>query len=208
MVHFAIAEKLFNHEPSSAFLLGSLAPDAIHSRENTDRQDKNRTHLCKKDGSMPDLVTLENFCKTNLNKHEEPDWKSFVLGYASHVFADLRWTESVWEDYVVKIKQADPHNESIKNIYNLDVCQIDFDLYKNEEWAGKIFSLLAESKEYSIEPWLTGKEISQYRKKTINWLSYAINEPRITPKYITEDVVREFIKATTQELRFLINEWK
>jgi hypothetical protein len=108
----------------------------------------------------------------------------------------------------IELKQADPHNESIKNIYNLDVCQIDFDLYKNEEWAGKIFSLLAESKEYSIEPWLTGKEISQYRKKTINWLSYAINEPRITPKYITEDVVREFIKATTQELRFLINEWK
>jgi hypothetical protein len=208
MVHFAIADKLFMHEPSPAFLLGSIAPDAIHSRENSSRQDKNQTHLCKEDGSMPDLVTLQKFCETNLNKQGHPDWNSFVLGYASHVFADIRWTETVWEEYVVKIKQLNDHNEPIKRIYNLEVCQLDFDLYKKEEWAGRIFTLFAASKVFSIEPWLTANEINQYRKKTINWLSDAANEPRITLKYITEDVVREFIKTTTVELSFLIKEWE
>jgi hypothetical protein len=80
MVHFAIAEKLFDHEPLPEFLLGSIAPDAIHMRENTTRQDKNKTHLCRADGTMPDLITFRNFLKENLNKYEYIGWKSFVLG--------------------------------------------------------------------------------------------------------------------------------
>jgi hypothetical protein len=172
------------------------------------RQDKNRTHLCHDDGSLPDVVTITDFCETNLNIYQEPDWRSFVLGYASHVFADLRWTESVWEDYVVKIKLLAAPNEPLKNIYNQEVCQIDFDLFKKEDWAGETFALLAKSKEYAMEPWLTAREISQYREKTINWLSHTQNEPRITPEYITEAAVREFIKTTTNELRVLIKTWK
>jgi hypothetical protein len=206
MVHFAIADKLYKDKPSPAFLLGSIAPDAIHSRENSNRQDKNQTHLCKADGSMPDLESLQNFCKSNLNKYEDPDWNSFVLGYASHVLADLRWTETVWEEYIAKIKQSEDHNEPIKRIYNLEVCQLDYDLYK-EEWAGYIFASLADSKVFSIAPYLTDIEISQYREKTITWLNDPANEPQINLKYITEDIVREFIKTTSDELSLLIIDW-
>ncbi|QGQ99546.1 hypothetical protein EHS13_34145 [Paenibacillus psychroresistens] len=206
MVHFAIADKLYKDKPSSAFLLGSIAPDAIHSRENSNRQDKNRTHLCKKDGSMPDLESLANFCITNLNKFEDLDWNSFVLGYASHVLADLRWTETIWEEYKEKIKQSEDRNEPIKKIYSMEVCQLDFELYK-EEWAGYIFASLADSKVFSIEPYLTDTEISLYRDKTISWLKDPANEPQITLRYITEDAVKEFIKTTSDELSMLIKDW-
>lgn len=48
MVHLAIAvqaHKLISSEPTPAFLLGSIAPDAIHMRPNTTRNDKQKTHL-------------------------------------------------------------------------------------------------------------------------------------------------------------------
>lgn len=46
MVHFSVAVKYFeNEEIPSAFLLGSIAPDSIHMRKNTNREDKKLTHL-------------------------------------------------------------------------------------------------------------------------------------------------------------------
>jgi hypothetical protein len=203
MVHFAIAEKLFNHEPSSEFLLGSIAPDAIHMRENANRREKNITHLCSEDGTMPDLITFRDFCYENLRKHEDAGWKRFVLGYVSHLFADLRWTETVWEEYVEKANK----NEPIKNQYNREVCQIDFDLFKKEVWADKIFSLLAASHAYAMEPLLSSNEISLYRTQKTVWLKDEMNNPGIIPLYITELRVREFINHTVNELKLLIQEW-
>ena len=48
MIHLAVAvgvHTLAGREPSAAFLLGSIAPDAIHMRDGADRSDKERTHL-------------------------------------------------------------------------------------------------------------------------------------------------------------------
>jgi hypothetical protein len=48
MVHLAIAvraHELMGSEPTPAFLLGSIAPDAIHMRPNATRDDKRKTHL-------------------------------------------------------------------------------------------------------------------------------------------------------------------
>jgi hypothetical protein len=48
MVHLAVAVRVHEVEsrvPSSAFLLGSIAPDAIHMRPGTGRDDKRRVHL-------------------------------------------------------------------------------------------------------------------------------------------------------------------
>jgi len=48
MVHLAVAVRLYEAQgvlPPSGFLLGSLAPDAIHARPGTQRADKDVTHL-------------------------------------------------------------------------------------------------------------------------------------------------------------------
>ncbi|MBB3072337.1 hypothetical protein FHS14_005369 [Paenibacillus baekrokdamisoli] len=208
MVHFAIVERLYKHEPSPEFILGSLAPDAIHVREQATREDKNRTHLGNADGSMPTLLTFSNFCAANLNQSDEKGWKEFVLGYITHVYTDLRWTETVWEDYTRKIKQSIASHEPIKDRYNLEVCQIDCDLYKKEEWTGKILSLLNESRAYSIADLLDDNEISLYRDRTIQWLRDDNNNPHIQPLYITVESVTAFIIRTTEELDPLIKEWE
>jgi hypothetical protein len=207
MVHFSIAKKIFEPNPSPEFLLGSIAPDAIHMRENTTRQDKNRTHLCEDDGTMPNLQIFYDFCKQHL-KQNEHDYNQFIFGYVSHLYADLRWTETVWKDYVEKVRHViDGHNESIKSRYNKEVCQIDYNLYRSEEWSNKILTSLLNSREYSIPKLLTSKEITQYREHTIQGLRDEGNEPCIVPIYITDDIVRLFINTTVDELKVLIKVW-
>ncbi len=50
MVHLAVAIQMHRLEqriPSPDFLLGSIAPDAIHMRPDTGREDKQRVHLAE-----------------------------------------------------------------------------------------------------------------------------------------------------------------
>lgn len=109
MVHFSIAEQLWNQSPSSEFLIGSIAPDAIHMREGTTRQDKGHTHLCDDDGTMPNLSDFDNFYRKH-RRSDDHSFNQFMLGYVSHIFTDLRWTEKVWKDYVEnEVKQYGKH---------------------------------------------------------------------------------------------------
>ncbi|NOU65435.1 hypothetical protein GC096_15480 [Paenibacillus sp. LMG 31461] len=207
MVHFSIAEKIFDHDPSPEFLLGSIAPDAIHMRANTTRQDKGRTHLCEEDGTMPNLQTFSEFCKRHLT-HNDLDTNQFILGYVSHLYADLRWTETVWNDYVGKINlEMDGQNQSIKSRYNVEVCQIDYNLYRNEVWSNKIFDSLLQAREYAIPNLLTDEEITQYRVHIIQNLRNEGKEPGIVPIYITDAIVKSFIIDTVGELKSLIKVW-
>jgi hypothetical protein len=207
MVHFSIAEKLFDHDPSPEFLLGSIAPDAIHMRANTTRQDKGRTHLCEDDGTMPNLQTFSDFCKRHVTQNDH-DNNQLILGYVSHLYADLRWTETVWNDYVEKINLViDGHNESIKSRYNIEVCQIDYNLYKNEVWSHQIFETLLQARDYSIPNLLTSEEITQYRAHIMQNLENEGNEPGIVPLYITDTIVTMFINDTVDELKSLMKVW-
>jgi hypothetical protein len=59
MVHLKIAvqsHSLAERSLTPEFLLGSLAPDAIHMRANTNRDDKNRVHLYVSDGTESEVV--------------------------------------------------------------------------------------------------------------------------------------------------------
>jgi hypothetical protein len=107
--------------------LGSIAPDAIQIREHTTRQDKGKIHLCKEDGTLPGLQVFNDFCKEHLNK-DDHGYNQFILGYVSHIYTDLRWTETVWADFVdtqyseriVKNLRDDKNEPHIMPIYITD----------------------------------------------------------------------------------------
>lgn len=207
MVHFSIAEQLWDQIPSPEFLLGSIAPDAIHMREGTTRQDKGRTHLCKDDGTMPNLTDFDNF----YNMHGRSDNQSFnlfMLGYISHIFTDLRWTESVWKDYVEKVSGEFPRqNEALKSRYNREVCQIEYHLCRSENWTDRVLASVLQAKAYSVPSLLHESEVKQYGELVVRNLRDTSNEPHIALCYITDQIVAEFIEQTVDELKELVRVW-
>ncbi|MGG4214018.1 hypothetical protein [Paenibacillus sp. FSL L8-0638] len=98
MVHFAISENLSINDPSPNFLLGSIAPDAIHMRGKVSREEKGVTHLVHND-KLPAKELIMEKCKEYLLKQAGPEWKDFVIGYFSHIYTDLRWTDTVYFDF-------------------------------------------------------------------------------------------------------------
>ena len=203
MVHFAIAEKVCLSNPSPGFLLGSISPDAIHARAHVTRIEKGATHLMS-EGRFPSYETLKTNCVAYVDKNPEPEWKEFVLGYFAHIYADIRWTHTVYADFE---KEYSGEEGDIRNTYNLEVSQVEFKLLQSEEWADHVFTELQKAYAYTIAPFVTQQEVSQYRDIKIAWLQDAGNEPAIETRYFNEDRVKTFIENTSNELTALFHEW-
>jgi hypothetical protein len=203
MVHFAIGTKIYLNDPSPNLLLGSIAPDAIHMRDNVTRKDKGYTHLFNED-TLPSLETIKTNCLKYFNENSEVEWKDYILGYFAHLYADLRWTETIYAEFE---RNYQGNKQDIRNIYNEEVSQVEFNLLKSEEWAQSVITKLQRAKAFSIEPFITDEEVSQYRNVKIEWLQDNENEPKIKPIYFTEESVKSFIIKTSNELNKLFEEW-
>ncbi|GIP29336.1 hypothetical protein J23TS9_44660 [Paenibacillus sp. J23TS9] len=203
MVHFAIAEKVCLSNPSPGFLLGSISPDAIHARDHVTRIEKGATHLMS-EGRFPSHETLKTNCAAYVDKNPEAEWKEFVLGYFAHIYADIRWTHTVYADFE---KEYSGEQGDIRNTYNLEVSQVEFNLLQSEEWADHVITGLQKAYAYPIAPFVTQQEVSQYRDIKIAWLQDARNGPAIETRYFNEDRVKTFIENTSNELTALFYEW-
>lgn len=213
MVHFAIAEKMYRKDVHPSFLLGSIAPDAIHTRQNASRLDKRQTHLANERIRLPEINMIKDFYFTNRQLIDDEAWRPFLLGYAAHIFADVRWTHTVYKDYEQKTLnnlwfKLRYRFKPIKAVYNVEVKQIDFDLYHQEIWVNECFNKLKIGKSFSVPPLVTDLEVDGWKQRTMDLLADQQNEPGIKPRYFTMDVVKGFIEQTSSELKELFIDWE
>jgi methionine aminopeptidase len=78
-------------------------------------------------------------------------------------------------------------------------------LLRSEDWAHSIINELQQSKVFTIEPFVTKTEVSQYRALKLDWLRDDGNEPKIKPIYFKGDIVSKFILRTSNEVNVIKN---
>ncbi|MFB9326308.1 zinc dependent phospholipase C family protein [Paenibacillus aurantiacus] len=203
MVHFAIASALCSRQPTPAFLIGSIAPDAVHVRGQVTRAEKGITHFVA-EGQFPSLEMLRAACLHYSSQNDDADWQAYILGYFAHIYADIRWTETVYADFE---RAYEGDRENIRRTYNTESEQVEFDLLRSLVEAEAMLDQLQPADAYAIEPLLADAEVSQYRDIKLAWLRMKDNEPRIMPAYLREDVIRHFVSKTAMELRELYQQW-
>jgi hypothetical protein len=207
MVHLTIAvrtHELIGSEPTPAFLLGSIAPDAIHMRPNTTRGDKQRTHLVSSASDPEDQQICRLLDRYRTRGNEAID---FAEGYVAHVLVDRAWTESVPELLRGRLPAAMPHAER-RSLYYQEADQIDFDLYHQMPWRPTVWALLAQARPIDFEPLLAADEIARWRDRTLNWFESLKQEPMIEPVYVTAAVVQAFVLETASMLAKHLSRWK
>ena len=194
MVHIETTIKIYEvlgKEPSPMFLLGCISPDAIHMRENAKREDKNETHLRKPDkdnieAAISEFINKYIYMYPGINEFE------FIKGYAIHVLTDLYWRDTVYKMFKNSIPKSISEDEA-KKIYYKDTDQIDFFIYHKKEWSPKVWEQLRGIHSFVLNGLLTGEEIENWKKRTLAFFEDSTKEPKIIPKYITEDEVMNFI---------------
>ena len=202
MVHLAIA--VLAHEMSGRpltpeFVLGSLAPDAIHMRPGTNREDKTRVHMDIWQLSEPDVhERIQNLVDQHCSGKNGQG--IFVEGYAAHVMTDYWWLQGIARPFFEQFAPDTPHEER-RDWYYRETDQVDFNLYHRAPWRLAVWGLLASACAPEFSPYLTADEIDRWRQRTLNWFEKLKQEPGIVPQIITDEVVGEFIQVTAQRIQ-------
>lgn len=205
MVHFGIAEKLYDGQPSPSFLLGSIAPDAIHARGQVTRAEKGATHFVTGE-RLPSVEQLKQACLHYLGDERESDRADYVLGYIAHIYADVRWTDTIYARFELEFG-GEEQSRSIRDVYNEEMSQSEFMLLQTQTWAGDILLTLSQARPEGLEPLVSEQEVNHYRELKLEWLNEPDNEPKIMPLYFSAEAVLAFIKQTAEELQHLFQEW-
>ncbi|MGE5482493.1 MAG: zinc dependent phospholipase C family protein [Bacteroidota bacterium] len=214
MVHLAVAVRIHGDGdslPTPAFLLGNLAPDAIHMRPNANRDDKRRTHLLDPSSQAWDHDVIREFCVgqqlgpgselTALDRER----REFLLGYAAHLLTDSFWSDLVYEPFVRKLP-AGTSPEEKNRIYYTETDQIDIDIHRSSAWRPKVWELLSKVDAPEMDGLLTAEEIGKWRDRVLGWYT-PDKEPKIQVKYITHRQVAVFIDEAAASIRALFAEW-
>ncbi|NUU79854.1 hypothetical protein [Paenibacillus xylanilyticus] len=216
MVHLHVAVLFANacpeHVERGSFYLGNIAPDSIHMREGTTREDKEYTHFNPK-GDENYVARLQEVYSTYMEQRSDEGWKWFVRGYFMHVLTDYFWFRSLYPEFVERVTRTDDNNgvkrtkDELGRLYYQETDQIDFNLYHHAGWSGDVWRLLKCTPSYDVVGRLTAEEILRWRDRTVSFFNEQANEPGIVPAYMTDDMVSSFVTDTVQRLIVLIHSW-
>ena len=207
MVHLAIAVQMHvptGSIPTPAFLLGSIAPDAIHMRSNTGRGDKQRVHLL----ATPDSAGHKRVHALVARYWAEESGRAdFAEGYAAHLLADRLWVQTVLTSFRGSIPPGLSFEEQ-RSLYYRETDQVDFDLYHQMPWRSEVWAKLAAASPEDFASLLTAEEIRQWRDRTLHWYGGLKEEPGIEPTYITGEDVQGFIGQAAEMIVKCFTAWK
>ena len=207
MVHLAIGvqmHELNNNRLTSAFLLGSIAPDAIHMRPDASPDDKRRTHLSDTADSGEHQRIREL-----LTHHwaEGSEAVGFVEGYTAHLLADRMWIQRVLRPFGARFPLSVP-DEELQALYYREADWIDLDLYHRMPWRKEVWAQLAAAEPIDFQPLLTAKEVGEWRDRTVNWFEERKQESTEKPVFITSSAVEAFISEAAQAIVGYFAAWK
>lgn len=196
MMHLLIADKIYTEASGliysyGEFLLGSIAPDAVHMREDCTREIKDISHY--RFNSKSPISHFDTFC----DEYSTAENRDFVLGYLVHLLSDMIWYHSVRVPFKERFLQAPTSDMSMNAAYYADCEQIE-QLMFLEKNALRIIEAINKSKAYSLEELIDSENVEAWKKQVI----FDYNNQRnifLRTQYISEQHVRDYITNCAKE---------
>lgn len=178
MIHMEIAYRLLQYLPQveypAEFILGSVAPDAVHMDPHFDVERKVRSHLFEDCGLWGDTQdygqwrrNIETFFEKVVAVEAEPERRDFALGICVHCLTDY------WNDLRIWRKAQSEYPPTMafaefKDAYYREYRSIDLWLYQNSEHTAAIRELLVAAETFVIEGLTDGEEPERMRKHLLD----------------------------------------
>ena len=197
MVHFGVAVDLatrFSRLLTTAFLVGSIAPDAIHARPGATRIDKNRTHLLRAPHEETIDTEYVHAVGEFVRGHKSTTVKDveFVAGYAAHLLTDRLWYHTVYRSFRERSPNELSPAERTK-LYYQETDQVDLDLYRRQVWRPVVWSLLEARQSWHVDGLLTAAEIEAYTAQKLAWYPSNVQAQKLQPQFIALEQVIAFM---------------
>lgn len=201
MVHLAIAVGA-HAEPTAEFLLGALAPDAIHMRADATREDKNVTHIVVDAREWPEEPVREWLAGY---RDAPAPLRDLARGYAAHVLCDRLWGRTVYREFRGGLATLDA--AALRTLYYRETDQVDIDLFRTVPWREAAWRLLAGAEAQDVPGLLSAGEIDAWRVRTLGWYDAPEHDPGIMPEHITRARVEAYVEEAIRRVRRCAATW-
>ena len=207
-----------SEEDGALFLLGNIAPDAIHFREPFIGSDmkhigpaKKVTHLCPVNNEVWGSVTdNEGWIQQVRSFLDECPIDPLRLGYASHVLTDILNNMTLWNSFRTKFPEEAA--KGYTSDYYTDMGEIHIRLYSKMPYTEDIMGLLKKSNVtsdiYRKGELLVSVSEMERIKHNLAYENFKNAEKDITPNYnysfVTFDDMLEYIEDTVKFIKSFI----
>lgn len=203
LVHLAIARQAeAPQEPSPAYLLGCLAPDAIHARPGADRALKRHTHLLDRPGQWP--APLQAWL-ADLGPLADAQ-RHLVRGYATHLLSDRLWAATVVAEFRAQVP-PDLGEADLARLYYAEMDLLEGALYRALPWRGEIVSALAAAPLAAIPGLISARELDEWREITLRRWGEMAARPATPLRYASEARLWAYVAEAAALVRQAAQAW-
>ena len=155
MIHLSIAYNILKNTTTIKkpcdFMLGAVAPDSVHFRDNYNSDMKKISHLCVGKEKWGRLSNNDEWQKNVLafleeNKHTEK--ADFIYGFCAHILADIQNNIKIWTPFLKENIQA--LESGMGSIYHKESYDLDYALYDENPNKKIIWEMLEDAESYHI----------------------------------------------------------
>ena len=209
--HLCVAWRILEKNPlpeaeAAQFLLGSVAPDAVHYRAGFSGAKmkgigaaKKVTHLCPVSdelwGQVTDNAGWGEIVKDFIRVHPGD---AFAAGYAAHVLTDSHNNQTIWDKFRTNFPEEAAKGYDIE--YYADLQEIHTRLYLEFPATAQIMDLLAKAVPAGLPGLVSAEEVHALQQ---NLLHEAFKDaaPPATPRryhFVTYEDTLKFIETATE----------
>lgn len=204
MVHLAVSEKLtsaFEITDRGSFWLGSIAPDAVHMRDNYRGEYKLASHL-RDSAETPKEIVLERAIEM-IRTADNGENRDFVVGYGVHVATDMIWNRTIFADFKRNFQEAGLPTDEQKNVYYNDTDRLDFLLFESLPWRERVWQELSRSESVGLNGLVSAVEVERWKQRTLHWFDSGESQHKNPIWYFTYEKLLDFAGNTAEQILIL-----
>jgi len=212
MVHLYVAKNIYDLGLKDIdlpqFYLGTISPDAIHMRDNSDRNDKNKVHLIPVEKKWSDIDENKyyEFIFEYVKMNQYNVNMNFLWGYIIHILTDMHWTKKIYNDFKDKYKNDSSPIQDERMAYYNDTDKLDQILFnEGGNCVKNIWKYLNNSKSINFLDILSENEINLWKERTLHWYDSGESKHKNPIRYITKIDIQNFINEYSKIIFEKIN---
>lgn len=213
MVHLETAYQLSGQfdwiEKPGDFLLGSVAPDAVHFHENYDVHQKEISHIW--DCGPIWGVTLEsekwiNNIRIFWKQHRKDAERDFIAGYCVHLLTDWMNDLRMWAPFRERIVAGADYGQIYENSkYREEAYGFDKWMYQSNAHTAEIRKLLSEGQVYGLPGYILAEDLARQKQSLLTEQyagkkDYDISAYEYFTKEVIDSFIAECIEVITKEI--------
>lgn len=216
MTHMEIAYRLLGvydwiRQPGD-FILGSIAPDAVHFHDVYEIPLKEKSHLWDcgpKWGVTVDSQRWKDSICRFWKQHRNDENRDFAAGYCLHLLTDWLNDRRMWSPFREQILQGADYDRIYGDSqYRREAHGYDQWLYQNSPHTEKVWELLESGRAQGLEGLIWARDLER-QKKSVLTEQFAQKEKRDIAGYVYfgRERIEEFMRECVGMAEAVVTVW-